>query len=134
MSGEMEVIDPRLPARRCAAAAAGGIACRAAPARDSVFCFWHDPVTADQAAEALRLGGLRRRREKVVAAAYDIGPLDTVEGLQRVLEVAALDAAALDNSVARARILVAVVLAGARLLELRALVSDIVPPEGEPTP
>jgi hypothetical protein len=82
-----------------------GQPCRAPRLRDSDFCFWHSPEHADEAAEAQRLGGLRRRREKAVASAYDFDGLDSVPKARRLLEIAALDSLALENSVARSRTL-----------------------------
>ena len=64
------------------------------------------------------MGGQRRRREGAVSGAYDLEGLDSVEGLRRLLEVAATDALSLDNSVARVRALIAVVQTGAKLLEV----------------
>jgi hypothetical protein len=125
MSGEIEVFEPTRPARRCFATAADGTSCRAAPVRDSVHCFWHNPLTVEQAQEARRLGGIRRRREGVVAAAYDVGPLDSVAGIRRVLEAAVLDVLPLENSVGRARVLIAASLAAARLLELELASAEI---------
>jgi len=55
--------------------------------------------------EARRLGGLRRRKEKTVAGAYDIEGLDDVPKIRRLLEIAALDTLSLENSVARSRTL-----------------------------
>jgi hypothetical protein len=37
--------------------------------RDVAFCFWHAPGNEEEVAEARRLGGLRRRREKTVSGA-----------------------------------------------------------------
>jgi hypothetical protein len=95
-----------------------GRPCRAFPLRDSAFCFWHTPEKEEEAAEARRLGGLRRRREKTVAGAYDFAGLGSVESIRRILEIATLDALGLDNSIARARVLIAAALAAARLLEV----------------
>ena len=50
----------------CSAVKDDGSACRAAPLRARQYCFWHDPEHQDDAAEARRLGGLRRRRESAV--------------------------------------------------------------------
>ena len=133
MSGEIEVIESRLPARRCAAVAADGAACRAAPVRSTEFCFWHNPHTADDAAEARRAGGFNRRRQQAVAVAYDVGPLDNIAGIRRVLEAAVLDVLPLERSVARARVLIAAGLAAARLLELESGFGDRERDEG-PTP
>ena len=103
--------------RRCSAMTTAGRPCAATPLLDEPFCLWHSVLHAQDAADARRLGGLRRRREKAVAGAYELNGLDTPEGLRRVLEISALDTLSLDNSVARSRTLIAVVVAGARLLE-----------------
>lgn len=86
--------------------------------RDVPFCFWHSPDHSEDAAEARRLGGLRRRREKTVSGAYDFTGLDSVESIRRLLEIATVDALGLDNSIARSRLLIQAALAGAKLLEL----------------
>ena len=85
---------------------------------DAGYCFWHNPDTEEQLGEARRLGGIRRRREKTLAGAYDVGALDTIASLRRLLEIAAFDALGLDNSIARARVLISAALAGAKLLEV----------------
>lgn len=85
---------------------------------DSAFCFWHDPETADEAAQARRLGGQRRKREKVLVSIYELGEFDTVQDLRKVLRVAVLDTISLDNGVQRNKTLATLVLAGAKLLEV----------------
>jgi hypothetical protein len=102
--------------RRCAFELAGRF-CSAPPGRESTFCFWHDPGKADELAEAQRLGGLRRRRERTVAAAFDFTGLGSIEAIRRVLEVATTDALSLENSIARVRALISAALAAAKLLE-----------------
>ncbi len=72
---------------------------------DGEFCFWHSPEHADDAAEARRLGGIRRRREKTVGGTYDFEGLETVRDVRRLLEIAVLDTLELENSVARSRAL-----------------------------
>lgn len=89
----------------CRAVKRDGRPCGATPLRDAEFCFWHSPEHADELAEAQRLGGLRRRKEKTVAGAYDIEGLDDVPKIRRLLEIAALDTLSLENSVARSRTL-----------------------------
>jgi hypothetical protein len=95
-----------------------GERCRSTPMRDSDFCFWHDPEHAEEAEQARRLGGQRRRREKITEGAYDLEGLDTVEGIRRLLQVALLDAVGLENSVARSRVIISGALAAAKLLEV----------------
>ena len=104
--------------RRCTAVTSAGTSCHATPLRDQDLCFWHAPEHAQDAAEARRLGGLRRRREATVAGAYEVEGLENVSDLRRVLEIAVYDALGLENSIPRARTLVAIVQTGARLLEV----------------
>jgi hypothetical protein len=104
--------------RSCAAKNEQGEPCRQPPLRDGERCFWHDAAHADEATEARRLGGLRRRREKAVEGAYDLEGLEDVPAIRRLVEVAALDTLALDNSIARARTLITAALAAAKLLEV----------------
>jgi len=103
--------------RRCAFGMPGGRACGAPPGRDSTFCFWHDPGKADEVAEAQRLGGTRRRRERTIAAAYDFTGLGSIDAIRRILEVATTDALSLENSIARVRALISAALAAVKLLE-----------------
>jgi hypothetical protein len=101
----------------CTFVLANGTPCRATPMRDEPYCFWHSPAHEEEAAEARRLGGLRRRREKTVSGAYDFTGLGSVEAIRRILEIAIVDALGLDNSVARARVLIAGAQAATKLLE-----------------
>ncbi len=102
-----------------------GLRCRAPARRGKALCYWHDPDTADEAAEARRLGGLHRRRAKAVAALYDFAGLRTIEGSQRLLETAAVETMALANSVPRNRTLIAAAQAAPRLIETAELAGRI---------
>ncbi len=104
--------------RRCVFRKENGEPCRAAPLTYKNLCFWHCPDHAEEVAVARRLGGLRRRREVAVVGAYDLGGLDTVVDLRRILEIALLDTLSLDNSIARARTLGYLVGVAAKLLEV----------------
>lgn len=95
----------------------GGGRCGAPPGRDSALCFWHDPGKADDLAEAQRLGGMRRKRERTIAAAYDFAGLDSITAIRRILVVATTDAFSLENSIPRVRALISAALASAKLLE-----------------
>jgi len=103
---------------RCSAQTADGRACPATPLRDEPYCFWHSPDHSAEAAEARRLGGLRRRREKTLSGAYDFAGLESIESIRRILEIATLDALGLDNSIARARVLIAAAMAATNLLKV----------------
>lgn len=94
-----------MPRRECRARREDGGVCRQAALHDCDYCFWHDPDHADDAREARRLGGARRRKEATITGAFDLDGLDTTHGVLRLLEVAANDALQLDNSIQRVRAL-----------------------------
>jgi hypothetical protein len=102
---------------------ADGRPCAAPPLKKGAYCFWHAPEKSDEAADARRLGGLRRRREKAVSGAYDIAGLGSTDAVRRVLEIAVLDALGLENSVARSRLLITGALAATKLREAEDLAS-----------
>src|SRR6266568_4074667 len=97
--------------RTCAFVMPDGRACRAGPQRDRPYCFAHDPERAEAAAEARRLGGLRRRKEGTIAVAYDLPGLDTVEGIRRLLDIVVTDGLSLETSIAKLRALISVAVA-----------------------
>ena len=104
--------------RLCRGKNESGEPCGQPPLREGELCFWHDPAHAEEAAEARRFGGLRRRRERAVEGAYDIEGLEDVPAIRRLVEVAALDTLSLENSILRARTLISAALAAAKLLEV----------------
>ncbi|MGD0354878.1 MAG: hypothetical protein ABSB31_05480 [Dehalococcoidia bacterium] len=103
--------------RQCAALGPTGRPCRAAPLKDSRYCWVHSPERAKEAQEARRLGGLRRRRESAISSAFLFGSLTSVAGIRRILEIAVVDTLALDNDVARNRVLGSLAQAAMGLLE-----------------
>jgi hypothetical protein len=104
--------------RRCAYAKSDGEACAMAPLRDRPYCFAHDPERAAEAAEARRLGGLRRRKEGTIAVAYDLPGLDTVAGIRRLLDIVVTDGVGLDNGIPRLRVLISTATAATNLLKV----------------
>ncbi len=104
--------------RRCAYAKADGQPCQMAPLHDRPYCFSHDPERAEEAAEARRLGGLRRRKEGTIAVAYDLPGLDTVAGIRRLLDIVVTDGVGLENGVARLRVLISTASAATSLLKV----------------
>lgn len=85
---------------------------------DSPYCFWHDPQSQQQAADARRLGGQRRRREAVVAQTFGFEGLGSVPEIRRLLEVAVSDTLSLENSVARNRTIAYLVQMALKTLEV----------------
>ena len=104
--------------RRCVYAKADGQPCAMAPLRDRPYCFSHDPERAEDAAEARRLGGLRRRKEGTIAVAYDLPGLDTVAGIRRLLDIVVTDGVGLENGIPRLRALISTAVAAANLLKV----------------
>ena len=94
-----------------------GQACRAAPLRDGDFCLWHDPEHTEEVAEARKIGGSRRKRERTVAVAYDFEGLTSADSIRRLLEIAVVDTLSLDNSVNRNRTLAYLAQGAIRLLD-----------------
>ena len=101
----------------CAHLQPDGRPCRAYPVMDSRFCFWHEPAKAGDLADAQRLGGARRKRERTLAVAFDFTGLGSMESIRRLLEIAATDTLGLDTSIAKIRALISVAVASAKLLE-----------------
>ena len=103
--------------RRCTFAKADGQACQMAPLHERPYCFAHDPERAAEAAEARRLGGLRRRKEGTIAIAYDLPGLEAVEGIRRLLDIVVSDGLSLEHGIARLRVLIAAAAAATKPLE-----------------
>lgn len=104
--------------RRCAYAKTDGEACSMAPLHDRPYCFAHDPERAAEAAEARRLGGLRRRKEGTIAVAYDLPGLDSVAGIRRLLDIVVTDGVGMDNGILRLRALISTAVAATNLLKV----------------
>src|SRR5690606_9413596 len=94
-----------LTPRTCKHQREDGSRCLAPPLQDGDLCFWHDPDHQQEAAEARRLGGLRRRRESTIVGAFEVGELDDVASLRRLLQIAVIDTLGLENSISRSRTL-----------------------------
>jgi len=111
--------------RTCKALKEDGSRCQAAPLLEGEFCLMHSPEHAEEMAEARRLGGLRRRREKAVSGAYAFDGLADVDQVRRLLEIAVLDTLSLENSVARSRSLAYLAQVALKALEVGELAERI---------
>ena len=103
--------------------------------RKSQYCLMHDPERAEETAKGRQLGGMRRRKERAVQRAYNIDGLTNVGQVQRLLEIAAMDALFMENSLNRSRTLAYVGQVALKGLEagdiverLRALEAALNPP------
>ena len=104
--------------RRCGFPRSDGQPCQMPPQHERPFCFSHDPERAAEAAEARRLGGLRRRKEGTIAVAYDLPGLDTVVGIRRLLDIVVTDGVGMDNGIPRLRVLISTATAATNLLKV----------------
>lgn len=111
--------------RHCQGTKANGDPCRTHPLVDGDWCLMHDPEKQEEADEARRLGGVRRRRERVVQGAYDYEGLGTIDGIRRVLDIAIADTLGLENGVQRSRTLISGALGAMKLLETGELMDRI---------
>jgi hypothetical protein len=93
--------------------------------RDEEFCFFHSPDTAEEAADARRLGGIHRRKKKSVAAIYGFNGLRTIVDLQGLLETVVIETMAIENSIARNRTLAGMIATGAKLVEVGELAERV---------
>ena len=91
--------------RQCAFCFPSGVPCRMHPLRDSQFCWSHSPEHAQEAQEARRLGGQRRKKEVMLSGAYDLEGIDNIPGIRRVLEIAVMDTISQENNLSRNRTL-----------------------------
>jgi len=104
--------------RRCGFPRSDGQPCQMPPQHERPYCFAHDPERAEEAAEARRLGGLRRRKEGTIAVAYDLPGLDSVAGIRRLLDIVVTDGVGLENGIARLRVLISTAAAATSLLKV----------------
>jgi len=63
------------------------------------------------------MGGLRRRKEGTLAVASDLPGLDSAEGVRRIFEIVRADLLGQENTIGRARALIAVGVAATNLLK-----------------
>jgi hypothetical protein len=85
--------------------------------RGEPFCFWHSTETADELADAQRMGRLHRRKKRTVATISGFGGLRTIEDHQALLETITIETMALENSIARNRAVNSMLATGLRLVE-----------------
>jgi hypothetical protein len=103
--------------RGCTFEMLDGLLCQAPALRGKALCYWHEPDSSEAAQEARRVGGHHRRKAKSVATIYDFSGLRTIEGAQRLLETAALETLALENSISRNRTLITAAAGAGKLIE-----------------
>lgn len=90
---------------KCKATTAKGKPCRSAPLSGGAFCFWHDPDRKADAQQARSNGGRARHGRKIDNDPRDPVKLEKAKDVLPILEMAVNDALALENSIARCRLI-----------------------------
>ncbi len=93
--------------KKCKGKNKRGERCRAF-AGESGFCFMHDAGRGKEQAQARRLGGLATKNPHFADASFIPSEIRNVEGVLTVLDYALREAAGLDNSIQRGRLLVSI--------------------------
>lgn len=86
-----------MPKKRCKAKTKDGRPCTS-PAGESGYCFTHDPARGRERAQARKRGGERRRVPHVADSSAVKTPIRDVPGVMALLDVAAIDTLAQENS------------------------------------
>lgn len=93
---------------QCKAKTANGSRCKAYTLAESGLCLWHDPAQSRDAAKARKKGGQRRR----VAHAGDPFTLPetfaTIQDANKILDYTLAEVLPMENSIARARVLLSI--------------------------
>lgn len=110
---------------RCTATTAKGKQCKAGAVTGSEFCFWHDPAQGQARAQARKKGGQNRR----VPHAGDPFTLPetfaSVEDANKLLDYILAEVLPMENSIARARVLLAIHESFLRAIEIGELEARI---------
>src|SRR5581483_1644814 len=104
-------------ARPCAFVFPGGRRCKAPPLRDGEFCRMHEPALAAEVQEGRKHRGQQRRKEAVLATAFDVGELRTVEEIRRLLVIGQFELLAPQPNVPKVRAIIALAHEAASLLK-----------------
>ena len=104
--------------RLCAFRFPNGEPCHSPPLRDGDYCLMHSLEHAKEVQDARRIGGLHRKREVTLSVAFDFEGLETVDGIRRLLQIAATDTLGMESSPARSRQLVYIAMAALRIKEV----------------
>jgi len=112
--------------RLCAFRFPNGEACHSPPLHDGDYCLMHSPDHVKEVQEARRLGGLHRKREATLYTAYDLQPLTTIAGIQRLIELVMTDTVGMESGIARNRLLISLALAALDTLKTSELEQRII--------
>ncbi|MCG3145280.1 MAG: hypothetical protein HONDAALG_02844 [Gammaproteobacteria bacterium] len=92
---------------KCKAKTNSGQACRSQAIKDSQFCFIHDPASGAARAKARKKGGERRRVSHYGDESIIPREVKTLEDANKILAYTLAEVVPMENSIARARVLLA---------------------------
>ena len=92
---------------QCKAKTRTGQPCRSNALKGSGYCFTHSPSTGAQRAAARRLGGQRRRVSHHGDSSMIPREISTLEDANKILAYVLTEVIPMENSIARARLLLA---------------------------
>ncbi len=92
---------------KCKAKTQTGAACRMGALKDSKYCFTHSPETRTQQAKARRKGGENRHTPHFADPSQLPANMATLEDASKLLTYTLTEILGHDNSIARARVLLA---------------------------
>src|SRR5262245_38961195 len=92
---------------RCKAKTASGAPCKMGALKGSKFCFTHDPSTRAQQAAARRKGGENRHTPHFADPSLLPAKVEKLEDANKLLTYTLAEVVGMDNSIARARLLLA---------------------------
>ena len=94
---------------KCKAKTKGGELCKAQAIAGGRYCFTHDPASGKARATARKLGGKRNRTPHAGQADILPATVTTISEATRILDYALAETIPMENSIARGRLLIALV-------------------------
>lgn len=103
---------------QCKATTKSGKPCRAAAVKNSKFCMIHAPHLGAKRAQARKRGGQTHRTPHGASAEILPDRITSIQDAQKILDYVMRELLPMDNSIQRARVLIALFEAYARALEV----------------
>jgi hypothetical protein len=103
---------------KCKAKTQNGQPCQAQAIKDSKYCFIHDPAQGAARAKARKRGGERHRTPHGGDASTILSDVKTLEDAKKILIYTLAEIMPMENSLQRARVLIALFDSFVRALEI----------------
>jgi hypothetical protein len=93
--------------QKCKAKTTAGKKCQAKPLRNGEWCFIHDPASAAKRAKGRKKGGLRNRTPHYGDTSIIPADVKTLNDAKHILDYTLAELLPMENSISRARVLLA---------------------------